>query len=337
MALDVGTFITELLYEQDKVTVPGLGGFVKVYQPAVVDHVQEQIFPPTEEVKFNPNLAMDDGLLVRKLVEKLHLTVEEAEQEVRDFVKELKEAADRREIIVLPGIGRLYRSGESQLNLLSDHQNFSAGLFGLAPAKARPVAKVEFIPTGNIPSTGQNTAPKPKNQFLPARFTEWANQHLWVVLGLAVVVLLATAWFLFREPPSQLPPPLPPPEDRLNVSPSEPLEVEPGTETDPSAGIPDENQDAGQIAAEEDDETEAPTASPGQKECRIQIGLFGNEDNVKKLVRKIYDEGFEPYTEAQGKVTAVGIQFAYETSSEIDRNLKIVRSKFEKGAKIVAR
>lgn len=337
MAVEVGTFIAELLYEQDKVTVPGLGGFVKVYQPAVVDHVQEQIFPPTEEVKFNPNLALDDGLLVRKLVEKFNIPVEEAEREIKQFVKELKEAADRREIIVLPGIGRLYRSGESQLNLLSDHHNFSTNLFGLAPAKAHPVAKVEFIPTGNLTSPGTNTAVHPKNSFLPARFTEWANQHLWAVLGIAAVVILATAWFLFREPQSQLPPPLPPPEDRLNVSPSNPLVIEPETDAGASGDRPDENQNSGEIRGEEDDETEAPTASPTQQECRIQIGLFGNEDNVKKLVRKIYDEGFEPYTESQGKVTAVGIQFAYESSADIDRNLKIVRSKFEKGAKVVSR
>lgn len=218
MAIEIGAYIAELLYEHEKVAVPGLGGFIKVYQHAVVDHVQEQIFPPTEEVKFNPNLAFDDGLLINKIVEDHGLSVEEAEKEIQGFVNELKEAADRREIIVLPGVGRLYRSGESQLNLLSDHQNFSTQLFGLAPAKALPVAKIEFIPTdsGISSSAGKKPAVMPWT----VRLTTWANRHLWLVLGIAAVAILATAWILFREPESQLSSALNPPEDRLNVRPS---------------------------------------------------------------------------------------------------------------------
>ncbi|MCB9278292.1 MAG: hypothetical protein H6562_05220 [Lewinellaceae bacterium] len=328
MAIEIGAYIAELLYEHEKVAVPGLGGFIKVYQHAVVDHVQEQIFPPTEEVKFNPNLAFDDGLLINKIVEDHGLSVEEAEKEIQGFVNELKEAADRREIIVLPGVGRLYRSGESQLNLLSDHQNFSTQLFGLAPAKALPVAKIEFIPTdsGISSSAGKKPAVMPWT----VRLTTWANRHLWLVLGIAAVAILATAWILFREPESQLSSALNPPEDRLNVRPSDPPAA---AEPEPGTGNAEENQQQASGATDdEDDDTEAPSLAPGQKECRIRIGKFGSESNVKKLVEKLYDAGFEPYTRPAGSLTEVGVQFAYETQADIDKKLKLVQSRFEKKA-----
>ena len=56
---------------------------------------------------------------------------------------------------------------------------------------------------------------------------------------------------------------------------------------------------------------------------------------MRKLVQKIYEEGFEPYTDKRGKLTRVGIQMPYEDEDEIDEALKTIRKKFESKAKLL--
>ena len=83
---------------------------------------------------------------------------------------------------------------------------------------------------------------------------------------------------------------------------------------------------------EANSQVEEPSMLPNQRMGIIMIGLFGDQNNVSKLVRKLYDAGFEPYLEEKGQFTRVGIQFAYETQAEIDEKLRIVQDRFEEDA-----
>ncbi len=63
MKINLDIYIRELLLQHDCVILPGLGGFVANYKPAVFDASQRTALPPSRQILFNSNLVHNDGLL----------------------------------------------------------------------------------------------------------------------------------------------------------------------------------------------------------------------------------------------------------------------------------
>ena len=62
--IELARHIEILLLENDCVIVPELGGFIAHYQPAYYAESDNIYFPPMRTIGFNPQLTMNDGLLV---------------------------------------------------------------------------------------------------------------------------------------------------------------------------------------------------------------------------------------------------------------------------------
>lgn len=63
--IELAQHIEVLLLENDCVIVPGLGGFVAHYAPAVRVEGEHLFLPPTRTIGFNPQLNLNDGILVQ--------------------------------------------------------------------------------------------------------------------------------------------------------------------------------------------------------------------------------------------------------------------------------
>ena len=63
--IELAQHIEVLLLENDCVIVPGLGGFVAHYTAAMRVAEENVFLPPTRIIGFNPQLKMNDGLLVQ--------------------------------------------------------------------------------------------------------------------------------------------------------------------------------------------------------------------------------------------------------------------------------
>ena len=63
--IELAQHIEALLLENDCVIVPGLGGFVAHYASATRVKEENIFLPPTRIIGFNPQLKMNDGLLVQ--------------------------------------------------------------------------------------------------------------------------------------------------------------------------------------------------------------------------------------------------------------------------------
>ena len=344
MQIKVDQYIQELLFENDTVNIPGLGTLVKDYQPAQIDHVQAKILPPAQDVSFNTNLPIDDGLLTQRVADAHQLNGLEAEQVIRDYVESIQEALDAGEIIAIEGVGRIYKNHSGDLHLMSDHNNFDTSVYGL-PAVASPVIKRQEARTATIsPATSAPPAGKTDTWTV---ISDWFQEHLWIVVSAAMVVFVLTVWLLFfndaQDPTSGLSEVKEVPEDRVNVSPGQEIEddelvmEEPVAPEDTEENIPQKDPAPADDPAPRDDEldTESPTISPEQNVALIRIGLFGDRKNVTKLVQRIYDEGFEPYTREKGSLIEVGVQFVYDDQQEVRANLRAIQRKFEEKAKVV--
>ena len=359
MHIDVGSYIGELLYEHDSVNIPGLGGLMTNYKSASIDQVQGKIHPPAKDLNFNDNLVVNDGLLVNYIKEKHQLSYGDALKAVEEYVKGIKEAIAKREIVVFPNVGRLYMDYEKNLQFLPDNTNFNTDVYGLPTIQFYPVLRTDTKPTDKSNSINTPKGNLEDKGNLSIQISKWFQQNLPYIGGLSIVLVGLGIYFtLTRELPSLPGDNLHKVSDsdyKINVSPSKDEDGEEidldedllGEDLDEAedlvAVIPDEDSDntveAGMqekgIEEEETIDTEEATLSPDKKVAKIIVGSFGSRSNVRKLVQRIAEEGFEPYTEKKGNLTRVGIQLVYDEESEIKSAMRVIRKKFDDNAKIV--
>ena len=73
----------------------------------------------------------------------------------------------------------------------------------------------------------------------------------------------------------------------------------------------------------------ASTLAPQEKVCYIITGAFGQKASIQKRLDQLIELGLAPYQDKQGKLTRVGIQFAYRLPSEIAEKMAILHENVE--------
>ena len=106
LMIELAQHIEVLLLENDCVIVPGFGGFVAYYTPAM--RVEENTFlPPTRTIGFNPQLKLNDGLLVQSYMAVYDTDFSDATKIVEEEVAELIAALHKEGKADLANVGEL--------------------------------------------------------------------------------------------------------------------------------------------------------------------------------------------------------------------------------------
>lgn len=87
--IELAQHIEVLLLENDCVIVPGFGGFVAHYAPAMRVEEEGIFLPPTRTIGFNPQLKMNDGILVQSYMAVYDTNFSDATRMVEQEVEEL--------------------------------------------------------------------------------------------------------------------------------------------------------------------------------------------------------------------------------------------------------
>lgn len=87
--IELAQHIEVLLLENDCVIVPGFGGFVAHYASAVRVEEENIFLPPTRTIGFNPQLKMNDGILVQFYMAVYDTNFPDATRMVEQEVEEL--------------------------------------------------------------------------------------------------------------------------------------------------------------------------------------------------------------------------------------------------------
>jgi len=124
--------IQDLLFKQDCVVIPGLGGFVSHYKPAEIRKETQTFLPPGKIIGFNPELAVDDQMLLNYLIKEESVTKLEAEQSIDRFVNDVKKRLDNGERVSLEGVGYFEKLGEELEFKASQGTNFLLDSYGLS-------------------------------------------------------------------------------------------------------------------------------------------------------------------------------------------------------------
>lgn len=130
--IELAQHIEALLLENDCVIVPGFGGFVAYYSPAT--HVKEENFflPPARTIGFNPQLKLNDGVLVQSYMSAYDTSFADAsrivEKEVNEFISLLHEEGKAQ----LDNIGEIHYNIYGNYEFVPyDHRITTPSLYGL--------------------------------------------------------------------------------------------------------------------------------------------------------------------------------------------------------------
>lgn len=106
--IELERHIEILLLDNDCVIVPELGGFMTHHVNARFDDSDNLFIPPFRTVGFNPQLQINDSLLVQSYVEAYDLSYPEALNRINKEVKELKQKLEDEGSYELNDIGTLF-------------------------------------------------------------------------------------------------------------------------------------------------------------------------------------------------------------------------------------
>jgi nucleoid DNA-binding protein len=313
--MNIGRIIAELLFEYDTVVLPGLGGFSLQQHSVHLDQIRGIIHPASKQVSFNPNLRIDDGLLIGRLKQDYQIPHTTAEALVDNFITDLKAKIATGERVNLDSIGSFYANGES-IHFSPSNVNYDIEAYGLSEVPAATIlsdtATPSFEPTTSATTVATSTISNEERSFG------------WVV-GLAAAALVAVLLYSFSDQLGLSKNSLKEDLDtrsNVNQSPSDPttVAVDQATADDLDA---------------EDSEIETPTPVPGQQVKRVVVGAFGERANAEKVARKIQLAGYTPFSETRNGKRYVGITYNYSEQSEFDEAFATIKKKFGNSAWIL--
>lgn len=125
--------VKELILDQDRVILPGLGSFVAEIVPSTFSDKGYTINPPYRRLYFRAKPDTGDDL-VKFYASSNNVKPEMAERIIVDFISELKSVLYEKKTVVFPGLGRLRATKENHLFFVADENlDIYPEGFGLEP------------------------------------------------------------------------------------------------------------------------------------------------------------------------------------------------------------
>ena len=140
--IELARHIEILLLENDCVIVPELGGFIAHYQPAYYAESDNIYFPPMRTIGFNPQLTMNDGLLVQSYMQVHHTDFPDATRMIEQEVEELKDTLYKDGHVQLYGIGDLHYTIHNSYEFRPNEEGIlSPYLYGFSSLSISPLSE----------------------------------------------------------------------------------------------------------------------------------------------------------------------------------------------------
>lgn len=154
-------YIADLLYHHECVIVPGLGGFIKAYNPAQILHATQEFLPPSVRIAFNAGLTSNDGILLNHITTTENTSYREAGYEIKKWVEACHDTLKNAGKVELEGIGELFINVSGKIEFTPSMQvNFNSDSYGLPSFYARaatsePLSIPELQPVKQLTGSGK--------------------------------------------------------------------------------------------------------------------------------------------------------------------------------------
>lgn len=190
--IELAQHIEVLLLENDCVIVPGLGGFVAHYTPAMRVAEENLFLPPTRIIGFNPQLKMNDGLLVQSYMAVYGTNFSDATKIIDKTVDDLFAVLHDNGKVDLPNVGELRYSIHDTYDFIPyDNKITTPYLYGLDSFEMQELAEVQK-PVGRktIPFNASVVVEKKKHRF------EIGFNRSYLANAVAMIAIVALFFFL---------------------------------------------------------------------------------------------------------------------------------------------
>lgn len=185
--IEIAQHIETLLLENDCVIVPQLGGFVAHYTPARRVAGENLFLPPARIIGFNPQLKMNDGLLVQSYMSLYETDFPDATRRVEKEVRELKALLHEEGKAELPNVGELRCSIHGTYDFVPyDHRMAAPSLYGLGSFEMR---ELSALPQPAATRPGGPQLPTPERRRRPGRI-RIRRHHLSNAAAIVAAILL---------------------------------------------------------------------------------------------------------------------------------------------------
>ena len=204
--------VGELVLDNDRVGLPGMGTFVAEVVPASFSDKGYTINPPYRRLSFHSGHP-DDDLLARYYADSNSIPVPEAKAIIADYVSQMKEVLKSRKTVIFPGLGRLRATKDNTFFFVADQDLdiYPEGMM-LAPVSLKTHAETPEEVARAVSSlseliAAQPLAPAPVPE--PASKAEQAAEaeasaapggrkpFRWWLIPLALLILAVVAFAVF--------------------------------------------------------------------------------------------------------------------------------------------
>jgi cell division septation protein DedD/nucleoid DNA-binding protein len=139
-------YISNLLYYNECVVVPGFGAFLTRYYSAEINAATHMFRPPSKRVAFNARIQENDGLLAQHIAKTEGVSFEKAMESIDISVRSWKKVLRSGKKVNLTGIGRLYMSDTGKLQFNPAHDiNYDINSYGLNIFRANAMDREQEI------------------------------------------------------------------------------------------------------------------------------------------------------------------------------------------------
>lgn len=336
--MDLSYHIEELLYTNDCVIIPTIGGFIVNYAPASIDFVEQQLLPPQKAVSFNVKLVNNDGLLANHIAQKEHLTYKQATLKVEDFSRQIEVDLFNNKIVHFDRIGKLYFNADSKLEFVPSNTNFLKDAYGLPNLSCAPILRSKDY------LEQEKVTPVPVKQKAVGIFT-WATKPRIAIAAACLLFALASPYIyssLFGNS-----------SDANNTTAIAQNNTDSSKkETAQASFIPSlstskQNEDLDSLKEAEDntivdidtttlekEKEEIIVKDPNSEDYIIVLGAFGKKRNADRLAKKLAKDNYLPEVTPKNGLSRVGVQITC-TPEELVTHLNFLQENYNPKAWVV--
>lgn len=131
--MQLETYISDLLYRYECVTIPEFGAFLTQSVSATIDEATNTFYPPKKVLSFNEQIQKNDGLLAHYIADVEKIPFEIANKKIEKRVKILKSYLTQGETLTFKNIGEITFNSEGKILFEpSYYLNYLTDAFGLS-------------------------------------------------------------------------------------------------------------------------------------------------------------------------------------------------------------
>ncbi len=136
--------IAELLKRDNSVVIPLFGTLKSIPNPAKISVITNHFAPPSSKIEFIADNTIQDEILANYISENGDISIQEAKQQITDFINNCKSEFNNYNKIHFEGLGKLARKYDGTFEFeLDDNINLNDDAFGLPDFHQNPILRVE--------------------------------------------------------------------------------------------------------------------------------------------------------------------------------------------------